>query len=106
MQGELTAYFDRIVADYKDFWPDWETNQYRKEMVEEFIASLRFEVGSKYIKVVYRNSVHSFIVRNKTDKFKPGDILKAASWKAPAKNFARGNIFDKTFDRICWTGAN
>ena len=104
MQGELTAYFDRIVADYKDFWPDWETNQSRKEMVEEFIASLRFETGSKYIKVVKRDSVHSFIVRNDTAKFKAGDILKAASWKTPATNFVRGNLFEKTFDRVRWTG--
>ena len=37
-------------------------------------------------------------------KFKAGDILKAASWKAPATNFVRGNLFEKTFDRVRWTG--
>jgi len=104
MQGELTPYFDRIVDDYKAFWPDWQTNENRKEMIDEFIASLRFEVGSKYIKVVKRDSVHSFIVRNDTGKFKAGDILKAASWKTPATNFVRGNLFEKTFDRVRWTG--
>jgi hypothetical protein len=104
MQGELTAYFDRIIADYKAFWPDWQTDKNKKEMVEDFIASLRFEVGNKYIKVVKRDSVHSFIVRNDTGKFKAGDILKAASWKTPATNFVRGNLFEKTFDRVRWTG--
>lgn len=104
MQGELTPYFDRIIADYKAFWPDWQTDANRKAMVEDFIASLRYEVGNKYIKVVKRDSVHSFIVRHDTGKFKAGDILKAASWKTPATNFVRGNIFDKTFDRVRWTG--
>ena len=28
-----------------------------------------------------------------------------ASWSAPAKNFARGNILEKTFGRVSWTGA-
>lgn len=106
MQGELTPYFDRIIADYKAFSVGWEKDNIRGKMVEEFIAGLTYEVGNKYIKIITGSSVHSFIVRNKTDKFKPGDILKAASWKAPAKNFARGNIYDKTFDRVRWTGAN
>ena len=102
--GDMAEYLDTIKKDYAGFQKPVTT--FRQEMIDEFNASVRYEVGSKYIKVITGSSVHSFIVRNKTDKFKPGDILKAASWKAPAKNFARGNIFDKTFDRIRWTGAN
>jgi hypothetical protein len=35
-----------------------------------------------------------------------GNVLKAASWAQPAKNFARGNIFDDKHGcgRIRWTG--
>ena len=50
--------------------------------------------GRRYIKVIRRNSdgsggsVHCFI-----DKIN-GDVLKAASWKVPAKH-TRGNIFDE-----------
>lgn len=35
-----------------------------------------------------------------------GDVLKANSWKAPAKNFARGNLADDNggLARIKWTG--
>jgi len=101
---DMDNYLELIKKDYAGFQTP--VSQFRQEMIDKFNANIRYEVGSKYIKVITENSVHSFIVRNKTDKFKPGDILKAASWKAPAKNFARGNIFDKTFDRIRWTGAN
>ncbi len=39
-------------------------------------------------------SVYCFIVKKEDDKkFKVGDILKASGWKAPARNFARGNVF-------------
>jgi hypothetical protein len=49
--------------------------------------------GKKYVRIVSTETISSsrsaicFI-----DK-KTGDIWKAASWKAPAKNFPRGNIF-------------
>lgn len=49
--------------------------------------------GRKYIKIAKRgggsNSVWCFV------RAEDGAILKAASWKAPALNFARGSIFDK-----------
>jgi len=41
----------------------------------------------KRIRVAEGGSVHSFI------DLATGDVLKAASWKVPAKH-ARGNIFD------------
>ena len=103
---DMDKYLNYIVSDYRKIMKGCKTDELRKEMVDEFTKGIRYEVGNKYIKVITGSSVHSFIVRNKTDKFNPGDILKAASWKAPAKNFARGNIFDKTFGNIRWTGAN
>lgn len=37
--------------------------------------------------------------------FKRGDILKSATWKAPAKNFTRGNVLtDTVFPRWHWNG--
>ena len=50
--------------------------------------------GKKYVKIVRARageaggSVHCFVDMTN------GDVLKAASWKAPAKH-ARGNIFDE-----------
>ena len=49
-----------------------------------------YSKGGKYYKVIRnyngQKSVHSFVDGN-------GYIWKPAGWKAPAKNFARGNIF-------------
>ena len=98
----LSAYADHIKADYAGVG---KRCNIREEMIKEFNESLSFEVGSSYIKVVTGSSVHSFIVIKPSAKFPVGTILKAASWKAPAKNFARGNVLNKTFDRIRWTGA-
>lgn len=47
-----------------------------------------YTVGRRYVKVIYNHSVHSFIDMNN------GDVLKPASFKAPAKH-ARGNLFDE-----------
>jgi len=59
-------------------------------------------------------SAFGFIVKEdntvKSDKgvyFKRGDILKASSWSAPAKNFARGNVFNLTDASVIpWTGVS
>ena len=65
---------------------------------------VEFEEGSKYVKVVSiswgSRSVHSFVEKE------TGNIWKAASWKAPARNFVRGNVFDQSsyLNRTTWTG--
>ena len=76
---------------------------------EEFRSNIRPEGGRKYLKITKtmgnQEMVWGFIVRADTDKFRKGDILKAASWSAPATNKARGNIFDEDYD-VRWTGPN
>ena len=58
---------------------------------------LEIKKGKRYIKINRKNvsgsglSVFAFIDAKKGDTY--GDILKPASWKAPAKH-ARGNVFD------------
>ena len=72
-----------------------------------FLKKLRVDEGRKFVRIVMTEGpegVHgsAFCFINK----ETGDVLKAASWKTPAKNFARGNIFDAKngLGRFCWTG--
>ena len=55
-----------------------------------FVGSMK---GRKYIRVFKNDGtqrfVYGFICRE------TGDLYKAASWKSPARNFTRGNIFDE-----------
>lgn len=105
----IQKYLELIKADYAAWGArdsmDEIQEKIRADMIERFNAGLGFEVGSKYVKIVANGGVHSFIVIKPDAKFKYGDILKAASWAAPAKNFARGNIFTGYLSRVTWTGA-
>lgn len=108
LKQEMDRYLDAIKADYRawngkrNMTP--EQQKIADDMAVEFDAKLNIQEGTKYLKVVSRGSVHSFIVIKADAKFKVGDILKAASWAAPARNFARGNVITGNYD-VRWTGA-
>jgi hypothetical protein len=90
---------DVIVADYSKFLKEIECSK------DKF--GIEFEAGSKYVKVVSisgggSRSVHCFVEKAN------GNILRAASWKSPARNFIRGNVYDQAsyIDRVRWTGVS
>ena len=101
----LEDYMNHIKADYDIWWGPRASTDIARDMIEKFRNAVRYEVGHKYVKIITDNSVHSFIV-NKAGKFPLGTVLKAASWKTPAVNFARANLLDrKTWtNRVRWTG--
>lgn len=104
--NEINLYLDHIYNDFVAWFNRAASDSnYIDERIAEFKANLRVEEGNKYIKVIHDTSVHSFIVKKDDNKFKAGDILKAASWAAPAKNFARGNILNNNYNNVTWTGA-
>ena len=80
VDGERKAYYERANMP----------NQFRPFTVE---------IGSKFIRLWAGTSCWGFISRVDGDlkgaPIKKGDLLKAATWKAPAKH-ARGNIIDGT----------
>ena len=108
MNNEIQALLEAIKTDYVNWWSrsgDRDLTDIQKNMVEEFNAGLEVEEGRKYIKIISSRSVWGFIVKADTNKFRKGDILKAASWRAPATNAPRGNILDGGYS-IQWTGPN
>ena len=96
----MTKMMAAMKEDYNVFMPD------NLEMCEEYAVSLEYKYGKKYIKIFEKGGgVKAFVVGVDNDKkFKKGDILMAASWAAPARNAARGNILDGGYP-IQWTGA-
>jgi hypothetical protein len=105
MNNEMNTLIENIKADYADVRYSAGNGEIRKKMIAEFNEKITFKMGNKYIKVVTNNTVWGFVVNTDNDKkFKKGDILKAAGYAAPARNFARGNIIEGGYT-IRWTGA-
>jgi len=81
----------------------------KAEMEENYCNGLTVTEGSRYYKIVSdkhgQRSVNGFIVKAGDKKFREGDMLKAAGWAAPARNFARGNVLDGSgVNEVRWTG--
>ena len=68
---------------------------YRIHLSKLTFEPVKVDIGTKFIKITHNNSVWGFISRfDGTFKGRPirkGDLMKAASWKAPAA-ISRGNI--------------
>ena len=89
----LQEYVAHLQADYDKHYN-------RREFYYEF--------HRKYVHIISKDdnqrSSHSWVMINDDKQFKAGDILKSASWKAPSRNFMRGNVLRGTFKNIRWSG--
>jgi hypothetical protein len=109
IEAGIEAIKEASIEDYNQWTADWGNNfNIRDNMRKEFAQGLSHSVGQRYIKIITRTdsqpSVHSFVVAVEGDsKFAKGDVLKPAGWKTPARNKARGNVFDGNFP-MQWTG--
>lgn len=95
---------DKQIQDWVD-----DLNKELSEVFEKQFTNLKWKPitinkGRNRVKLVRDNGVWGFISLVDDPKLgaKPGDLLKAASWNAPAKH-PRGNILDGTA-RYKWTG--
>ena len=78
------------------------------QSTDKFGSQLQYVVNKKYIKITRQGSDYGdtwgFVVNTHDDKkFKRGDILKAQGWNTPARNHARGNVFEGNYV-VEWTG--
>lgn len=114
-ENDLSEYINEIRERYLKNGIPAASQAQDKESVHNtekvFMEGIDVEYGHKYAKVVGTlpgtgKIAHSFIVlKEKDGKFKRGDVLKANSWLQPARNFNRGNIFDKSFKKhLDWNG--
>ena len=96
--NDLYYMIDLAVLDYRRRFPN------NEEFVDDFREGFDIEVGRKYVKILHKGAAWAFIVKADDGKFKAGDVLKPASYAAPARNAARGNVIDKHFPALQWTG--
>ena len=117
MRNEIEKVLEAMRNDYKRWHgqmlkDDGDTESRRRirdEMTEDYCTGLRVEENRRYWKITSskgsQTSVSGFIVKAGDKKFLEGDMLKAAGWAAPARNFARGNVLDGyRVDEVRWTG--
>lgn len=96
----LDSITDTYVRDFTR--PDESTDTVGRK----FRKRLSLTVGKKYIRIVNSGSAWGFVVNTHDDsKFAYGDVLKPASWKTPARNFSRHNVFNpKPLPIGAWAG--
>jgi len=82
---------------------DYNRDTKNENMKQEFANSWSVKEGPKFIKIIAKHSVHSFIVKKAFKHFKEGDVLKPAGWARPALNSPRGNVLEGNYP-IQWTG--
>lgn len=110
MQAAVNAYIEFVKNDYASRPGRKDTDEISRnvydEMTKDFVDNMGYSVGKKYIKILRKGSVHSFVVLTDTPKFKRGAVLMAASFAAPATNFARADVFNSATwpGRVRWTG--
>ena len=115
MREEIEKVLEAMRNDYKR-WSDMcsrddsaSHSRIKDEMTEDYCNGLEVSEGSRYWKITSgrrnQRSVSGFIVKAGDKKFQEGDMLKAAGWAAPARNFARGNVLDgRGVNEVRWTG--
>ena len=115
MRNEIEKVLEAMREDYKR-WSNMcarhdsyaHYSDVKNKMEENYCNGLEVTEGSRYWKITSgrrnQRSVSGFIVKAGDKKFREGDMLKAAGWAAPARNFARGNVLDGDLHGVRWTG--
>ncbi len=103
LSAKINADFAKFVANTGLDAIDY---NHQKERIRKFNSELQYTVGKKYIKFMSGNSCWGFVMLENDKKFMRGDILKPSTHKAPARNFARGNILNGDWSGVRWESAS
>jgi hypothetical protein len=97
MKTKFEIWLDKLNKEREEYW----NSKFTYKPYEPFTI----KKGRKFMKLISDNSVWGFVCMYdgefKGMPVKKGDLMKAASWSAPAKH-ARGNIFDGTATYSFW----
>ena len=87
----VNNFIEKVNAERAEYYKNMNFKQGKTDLI--------VEIGNKFIRLWDGSTCWGFISRVdgelKGSPIKKGDLLKPASWKAPAKH-ARGNIIDGT----------
>ena len=103
--SDFDSALDTLVENIHKNYAGWSSRLEYKKGIET--VDITIKTGRKFIKIIRDNSVWGFVViddgMHMGFPIVRGDVLKAASWRAPARH-TRGNIFDDNQDYFRWTG--
>ena len=112
IKNDLLAGVEALVTHLYQDYANWiNLCNSSKDIKDKMIAETSFHVntdGRNYWRVEkwdgsQRCSI-GFVVAKPTKGFQSGDLLKSASWKAPATNFIRGSVLTRDFSQCSWAG--
>ena len=105
--SDFDSALNRLVENIHKDYDGWRGNVSYNHGDNFDRAKITIKSGRKFIKIIRDTSVWGFVAKadgtHKGVPMKMGDVLKAASYNAPAKH-TRGNIFDNKQDYFRWTG--
>lgn len=102
----LNDYLDHLKSDYVN-WAnrnDTMSSVIKDQMIKDYNESLTLKKDKIYTRIVVRGSTHSFIMMQDFGRFKRGDILRAAKSTKPDTDFCHGNVLEKKYEKITWSG--
>lgn len=98
-----------LMSGAKEDFKQWSTDKlgqisnYSIGELDNWDSKIKISQGKKYIKIVRDRGVFAFIMKEDSDNFKKGDVLKPAGYNKPALNKPRGNVLTGNYP-IQWTG--
>ena len=107
MKENIAVLMDKIAEDYNRG-----DHLVLPQTLKNFRDVLFCYESPNYLKIFTRTGAKQdlseqkawgFVVKNHSS-FKRGDILRAKGWKSPYFDMARGNVIDKDFSWVKWTG--